>query len=357
MGSHAQSGTVYIPDGSLTGKSMKITDDRVVAHAKYVLLPKAIECETLKCAPHDKFMVIKCEAQLNCWEAFQKHQIRHARDARKSTDTRYTCPFKKCIKKLHRSLELLAAHIEDTHLKGLPCPFATCPTHHLTTVDATTPGFTRHSLITHVQEHHAELVGSRVDRSLLLPTAKPHRMAHIPLPPPLPSSSNKDIRLGGLFLPAVCIPKTEHFTHLIASFADNSNSMGPSLPAAHKHNPTKVPHRTMTLRKRPQRPPLDLEESTPQYELADFPIIEFFRDSLTAMPTSFTPPDILSPPNFVVQPIPPERALDLVQGPQPALGREEKAPPEPSIFYPVLQKEAFAGYARGEGAVMDVMRG
>ncbi|KAJ7646787.1 hypothetical protein FB45DRAFT_891401 [Roridomyces roridus] len=363
MGSQAPSGIVHAGEGSLKGKFMKITDDRVVARAKYVLLPRAIECETLKSAPNDKFTVTKCEAKLNCWEAFQKHQIQHARDACKNTDKRYTCPFRKCNRKLHRSLELLAAHIEDTHLKGLPCPFATCPTHSTQTDNTTSTAqavFTRHSLITHVHEQHAELVGSRVERALLLPTAKPHRMAHIHLPPPLLSSCNDDIRLGGLFVPPVSIPKTEHFTHLIASFAGGPNASGPSsLPAAHKQNTTKLPHKTMTLRKHPQRalpPQSDQGQSDSQYEFANFPTIEFFRDSLTVLPASFTPLDILSPPNFVVQPTPPERGLDLMRGPRPGLGRKEKAPPGPSIFYPVLQKEAFAGYARGEGAVTDMMR-
>ncbi|KAJ7036271.1 hypothetical protein C8F04DRAFT_1095929 [Mycena alexandri] len=327
--------------------TITISPESMVELSKSVLL--LLECDTLVPSKQEKpsggmkTVLLPCGQTLNCWTAFYRHQHKHCATCKSPRGGRdYVCRLNKCNAKLHlSSLMALKSHIELFHLKHLsfPCPFTACR-------DVGFPGsgnepilltFSRtQQLVQHLETQHGDLIGQAVDvhSDVLLHRWEPFSPVRLlPRPPPLPLSN--DIHLGGLFVEPIIIRPTPHLAQLIS---DES-------PSLHIRHLPKTPHHrmlrhpTLTTR-RPPSPSHDNNISgSSEYEFANLP--EYHPEDNT-----ITPPGILEPPWFALQPIHnglPRR--DLVRPLYMRRNLTTDTPPPPSISFDVLKKQVFGEMA------------
>ncbi|KAK7038334.1 hypothetical protein R3P38DRAFT_2905671 [Favolaschia claudopus] len=310
-------------------ETVVITGDTMLELSKAVLQPVRCPVEV-------------CQQLLNSQKAFVEHQIRKHSGRRKGlrAQTQFVCRLENCGSKVHTSLTSLETHIESSHMKHfpLPCPFTSCA--HRTGLESLLTTFTRTKhLLQHFEERHGDLIGQIIDLSspTLLAGRDPTRLTFIK-PPDLP----RTVLSSSLRIDTVKVLPSARLTWIM-SLAGNE------LPPAHCR-PIITPQHPQMLSPGPasQISPLsaspiprihghDLADLTGAYMSEEGPIR----------------PELLCPPLFVVQDIPPERK-DLVRPlAQHSWPSKDVPPPPTSIFYEALRKQVFAQYAMGEGAATD----
>ncbi|KAJ6462498.1 hypothetical protein C8R45DRAFT_526902 [Mycena sanguinolenta] len=320
--------------------TITISPESVVDLSKSVLLPML--CSAL--VPSDpgskSGSFIPCGQTLNCWKAFNKHQIKHASTRKGYNGVQYVCHLSNCTTKLHKSLSSLRSHIMLVHMKlsPLPCPFRIC-------INARFAGYGKEQfttfprdrdLVEHLHNSHGDLLGQAVDlySTVLLPRWDPFPPTKSAIkPPPLPPS--RSLPPGSLFIQRVIVSPTPQFTQLIS--AESS-----SLPAAHTLKPAS--HHNGRWRLLSSSKGLDAQESP-----SPSPHHDSFRYDFADLPATLPEPFLvqkigegLGPRKDLVRPLP-----------QPSWIWGDKPRPETSIFYEALRKQVYAQYAEGEGAAAD----
>ncbi|KAF7364115.1 hypothetical protein MSAN_01070500 [Mycena sanguinolenta] len=324
-----------------TKSTITISPESVVDLSKSVLLPML--CSALVASdPESKSGSFKpCGQILNCWKAFNKHQIKHSSVRKGYNGVQYVCHLTSCTAKLHNSLSSLKSHIMLVHMKQcpLPCPLRTCTRARFS--GSGKEQFTTFSrdrdLVEHFENSHNDLLGQAVDlySTVLFPRWDPFPTTKSAIrPPPLPPSSS--LPPGSLFIQQIIVNPTPHFTQLISAESG-------FLPTAHTLKPTPPRGRRRLL----ASTALDAQDSFPSpqsdsshYEFADLPR----HDAMLPLPPFMVQKigEGLGPRRDLVRPLP-----------QPSWTWGDKPPPATSIFYEALRKQVYAQYAEGEGAAAD----
>ncbi|KAJ7812646.1 hypothetical protein B0H14DRAFT_1453366 [Mycena olivaceomarginata] len=324
--------------------TVMISPESVVELSKSVLL--SLDCSTLVGSePGSQYGSFRpCGQTLNCWKAFYKHQVKHC--TVQKDRVHYICRLTDCSRKLHKSLSSLKTHVELWHLKKtpLPCPFRTC-----VDVEGLATFSRSQDLVQHLEGVHRDLIGQTISlySALFLPRWEPFppSKSHIRPPPQLPPPTSSTVPPINYFVEPIQIISTPRLTRL---FSGESSL----LPAAHtsKHPPRCRMLQSSQAAPRDTSPPLPQSDNNgSRHDFADLPDTQFHW---TKGP--LTPPDILDPPNFVVQKIGAPQQRDLIRPlPQRSWGLVDSPPPPTSIFYDALRKQVLTQYAEGEGAAAD----